>query len=53
MPRKQIIEILREYRVPLSTKAPEQVLANAITRDKQNRFTILEDRRVALRAAKK
>ncbi len=51
--RKEIIAILREYRVPISTKAPEQVLANAIMRDKENRFMVLDDRRIALRAGKK
>jgi len=45
---KEIIEALRKFRVRISLKAPEQVLANAITRDRGKRFSIREDRRVAL-----
>jgi hypothetical protein len=47
--RKEIIDWLRRYRVRISLKAPQQVLANAIKKDKKRRFETLEDGRVALK----
>ena len=51
--RKEIIEILRKYRVRISPKNPEQVLATAIFRDREGRFEILKDKRVGLKGEKK